>query len=175
VVSNTTGATRAGSNPAPGTRSRPLLTDYTLDTQVSSELDDELTQRLIAYNKTHSPRWEENHDNRFSPADLHLAVRGSGGELIGGLIGRTHYLRSWLEIGILWVDEAHRGQGLGRRLMEEAESEGVRRGCFSSRLSTGAHQAPGFYEKLGYTLHGRLEDCPPGEVALYYHKILNVA
>lgn len=31
---------------------------------------------------------------------------------------------------------------------------------------------PGFYERLGYSLYGKLEKCPPGETVYYYWKEL---
>ena len=56
--------------------------------------------------------------------------------------------------------------------MEQGEAEAVRRGCLYARLSTGHHQAPGFYEKIGYVLYGKLENCPPGDTSYYYRKDL---
>jgi ribosomal protein S18 acetylase RimI-like enzyme len=45
-------------------------------------------------------------------------------------------------------------------------------GCRYARLATGNYQAPAFYQKLGYTLYGTLEHCPPGETAFYFWKLL---
>ena len=36
------------------------------------------------------------------------------------------------------------------------------RGCVGARLDTYSFQARGFYERLGYTVTGAIEDCPPG-------------
>ncbi len=138
---------------------------------VSEERETALTEALIGYNRAHSALWERNHDGRFPPMPLQFSVV-DGGALVGGLTGRTHGLRAWLEISILWVDEAHRGRGIGRELVERAEEEARRRGCLYARLSTSEFQGAGFYEKLGYTVYGRLEECPPGETALYYRKNL---
>ncbi len=57
--------------------------------------------------------------------------------------------------------------------MKRAEEEARRRGCLYARLATSTFQAPGFYEKLGYVLYGRLEDCPPSDTSLYYRKDLH--
>ena len=145
---------------------------YEIETAASMDREEALTGALIGYNRAHSPLWEQNHDAQFQPLPLQFFALDSGGTLLGGLTGRTHSLRAWLEISILWVEEAHRGRGLGRELVERAEEESRRRGCLYARLSTSTFQAPGFYEKLGYILYGRLEDCPPGETALYYRKNL---
>ena len=45
-----------------------------------------------------------------------------------------------------------------------------RRGCTGIWLDTFTFQAPGFYEKLGFTVFGRLEDYPPGEARVFYAK-----
>jgi ribosomal protein S18 acetylase RimI-like enzyme len=103
---------------------------------------------------------------------IQLYVLDREGAVVGGLIGRTHHIPTWLEITVLWVDEATRGQGLGRQLMERAEEEARARGCRAARTATSDFSAPGFYERLGYRLYGRLEDCPPGETVYYYRKDL---
>jgi GNAT superfamily N-acetyltransferase len=59
--------------------------------------------------------------------------------------------------------------------MERAEREALRRGCHYARLATGNFQAPVFYQKLGYTLYGTLENCPPGETVFYFWKKLDPA
>ena len=92
--------------------------------------------------------------------------------LVGGLVGKTHSVPMWAEVDLLWVDETCRGLGIGRRLMEEAEARSIEAGCEALRLTTASFQGPGFYERLGYRLFGRLEDCPPGEDLLFYVKRL---
>jgi len=39
-------------------------------------------------------------------------------------------------------------------------------------LNTFGFQAPGFYERLGYQLFGKLIDCPPGQHRYFYFKRL---
>ena len=73
---------------------------------------------------------------------------------------------------MIWVDETLRRQGFGRQLLERAEKEARMRDCRYARLATSDYQAPGFYQKLGYTLYGQLENCPPGETAYYFWKDL---
>ncbi len=128
-----------------------------------------VTDRLVAYNRLHGPATPPAPEGARS---LRVAVRSADGELIGGLIGRTHAIPFWLEISALWVDEAARRHGIGRRLVERAEREARLRGCRFVRLATSDYQAPDFYKKLGYIQYGRLEDCPPGETAYYLRKTL---
>ncbi|PZT72233.1 MULTISPECIES: GNAT family N-acetyltransferase [unclassified Streptomyces] len=58
---------------------------------------------------------------------------------------------------------AHRGSGLGARLLAEAERVAREdRSCARSRVETWDFQAPGFYRKQGYEIRGQVEDFPPG-------------
>jgi ribosomal protein S18 acetylase RimI-like enzyme len=139
---------------------------------VDQERESVIEERLVAFNRANAALWEENHDDRFEAAPLHIYVRDKDSQLIAGLIGRTHALREWLEILVLWVDEPHRGAGVGRKLMARAEEEARNRGCVYARLASSNYQAPTFYEKLGYTLYGKLENCPPGDIGYYFWKRL---
>lgn len=47
--------------------------------------------------------------------------------IVGGLWGNTAY--SHLQIELLFLPDSLRGAGLGRRLMLDAETEAMRRGC----------------------------------------------
>jgi ribosomal protein S18 acetylase RimI-like enzyme len=89
----------------------------------------------------------------------------------GGVSGYWSSL-GWLYINSLWVDEIHRGSGLGRRLMGLIESEAVRRGCKYAYLNTMSFQAPGFYKKLGYTVFGKLDDFPGENSLIFMRKTL---
>jgi len=75
-------------------------------------------------------------------------------------MGRTiygHYL-----IEMVWVREDCRGLGLGRRLMEAAESEAHRRGCTAAQVDTLSFQGLGFYRRLGFEVVGRVPNFPIG-------------
>lgn len=90
--------------------------------------------------------------------------------VLGGAYGETHY--GWLYLSLLWVDEAFRGQGWGRRLLRQFESEAAARGCHGAWVDTYEFQAPTFYERLGYREFGRLDEFPPGSARLFYWKPL---
>ena len=92
------------------------------------------------------------------------------GEVVGGLIGRTSF-------GLLYVDrfflpEQLRKQGLGSRIIAAAEAEAIRRGCSRAVLTTLSFQAPGFYQRQGWTVLGRIECDPPGHTRFLMTKIL---
>jgi ribosomal protein S18 acetylase RimI-like enzyme len=83
-------------------------------------------------------------------------VRDAAGAVIGGAVGR-----SWgeaCELQQIWVDNAHRGHGLGSELVRRFEALGRRRGCRTFYLETFSFQAPSLYRSLGYAvrleLHG---------------------
>jgi ribosomal protein S18 acetylase RimI-like enzyme len=142
---------------------------YVFDMVVSEEREDYITKQLVAFNEVHSTALPQ---EQIDPTPLHLYVLDRAGTVLGGLVGRTHSIPYWLEISVIWVDERLRREGLGRNVMERAEQEAIQRGCRYARLATSNFQAPAFYEKLGYTLYGTLENCPPGETVFYYWKKL---
>jgi ribosomal protein S18 acetylase RimI-like enzyme len=56
--------------------------------------------------------------------------------------------------------------------MKRAEALALEQGCDAVDLDTFDYQAPGFYEKLGFKVFGRLEDYPPGHRRFYLVKRL---
>jgi GNAT superfamily N-acetyltransferase len=103
------------------------------------------------------------------PLAVLITDRGSG-ETVGGLWGRTSW--KWLCVELLFIPETHRGSGIGSSLMRQAEEEAIRRGCIGAWLDTFSYQAPRFYERLGYTLFGTIEEYPPGHDRFFFRKRL---
>jgi len=93
---------------------------------------------------------------RTSVRKFAVYVRDGDGAIVGGLVGLTHL--DWLYVDYLWLDDAVRGRGWGRRLMDAAERVARRHGCLGAWLDTASFQAPGFYRKLGYRKFGELAD-----------------
>ena len=108
------------------------------------------------------------HDAGFQP--LNLFLRREDGSIAGGLLGDIYW--GWLSINILWIDESLRHQGYGERLIRLAEEEARKDGCLAVHLDTMSFQAKPFYEKLGYTVFGVLDDLPVGHQRIFMWKKL---
>ena len=98
---------------------------------------------------------------------LNFFLRDETGAIVGGLLAAT--LWQWLHVDILWLEETHRNQGIGRKLMQAAEQKAVERGCKFAFLDTWDFQAKEFYLKLGYEIFGELPNFP-NEHSRYFMK-----
>ena len=101
---------------------------------------------------------------------LNLYVEDDSGELMAGLVAET--FGNWLEIEYLFVKEDLRGQGIGSKLLQQAESEAKKRNCRYVFVNTYQFQAPAFYEKQGYKEVFTLKDYPYTGQRHYYQKDL---
>ena len=122
---------------------------------VSPELRAAALTPLQVFNRDANPTWYTARDlPANAPSPLNLLTFATGGQVVAGLFGETQF--SWLKVHLLAVHVDYRQQGLGTRLMEEAERLGIARGCRYAYVDTMEYQAPKFYERLGYALAGRL-------------------
>lgn len=80
--------------------------------------------------------------------DLAVLAKDEDGRIVGGATGHVYNRR--LFIDLLWVNEGHRGQGIGSRVVRGMESEGCLLGATRALLDTFTFQAAPFYEKNGY-------------------------
>jgi GNAT superfamily N-acetyltransferase len=108
----------------------------------------------------------------IGPAEPRLLIVPvhDGGSVVGGLWGVT--LLRWLQIQMLFVPAAMRGRGIGSALMAAAEQEARSRDCLGIQLDALSFQAPSFYQKLGFSVFGTLQDCPPGHHRVFFQKRL---
>ncbi|MBI0536011.1 GNAT family N-acetyltransferase [Roseomonas sp. KE2513] len=126
---------------------------------------DEVWSGLLAFNEAASG------PGSFASRPLSVLLRDEAGAVLGGLVGRSY--SGWLYVELFHIPEAHRRAGLGREMLTLAEREAVARGCVGVRLETYSFQAPGFYARMGYTVVGRLRDCPPGHTRFSLAKRLD--
>jgi len=118
--------------------------------------------KLIEYNAIHVPNgiYEE----------VNLCLKNDNGDIIAGLNSAVCW--NWMEIDILWVEEKNRKQGLGKRLLDEAEEIAKSRKCAFIKLNTFSFQAPDFYKKYGYKEIAMIENAPLGSNHYYFKKDL---
>jgi GNAT superfamily N-acetyltransferase len=101
---------------------------------------------------------------------LSFTLRDATGQFAGGLTGYISY--GWLFVDLLWVVDQARGYGNGRNLVLAAEDEARKHGCRNAWLDTFSFQARDFYERMGYSIFGELEDFPPGHRRYFMRKAL---
>jgi ribosomal protein S18 acetylase RimI-like enzyme len=101
---------------------------------------------------------------------LAIFVREADGTIAAGLHGWTWGGTGFVQA--IWVRENLRGHGLGSRLLVEAETEAVRRGCHQMHLDTHSYQAPAFYRRLGYDVIGELPGWPGNDTRIFLRKTL---
>jgi ribosomal protein S18 acetylase RimI-like enzyme len=135
---------------------------FRLETEVDKSRQDLLRRRLRETNTAASPVLRA---LRGTPGErerpLQVWASDDAGRLAGGLVGHTW--TTWLHVTYLWVDERHRGSGLGSHLLATAERIArADRGCTAVRLETWDFQAPAFYRKQGYEVVCVIPDYPPG-------------
>lgn len=111
--------------------------------------------------------------NVIGPAEprlLVIPIQQPSGVVVGGLWAVS--LFRWLHLEMLFVPEPMRGQGIGAALLAAAETEARGRGCIGIYVDTLSFQAVPFYEKMGFSTFGVLDDCPPGHRRLFFQKRL---
>lgn len=86
---------------------------------------------------------------------IRLNAKDADGKLLGGI--RAFTFLYWLQVEVLFVNEAARGQGLGSRLLAQAESQARALGAHHASVNTFEWQAPGFYLKQGYSEQSRIQ------------------
>lgn len=99
-------------------------------------------------------------------ADLSCCIKDSEGRCIAGT--DSFRMGEMASVDVLWVDEDHRGQGLGSALLAHVEAQARAQGARRVELNTFGFQAPGFYEKQGYRRFGAIEPAV-GEHGHYFY------
>lgn len=125
-----------------------------------------LDKKLVEFNRQRVP-FQQSEDW----IDLAYTLKDETGQTIAG-INAVHYCWNILYVDILYVENAHRGKGYGKLLLNKAESESKKLGGYLSHLDTFDWQAKEFYEHLGYEVFGILENCPPSHDRYYMKKVL---
>ncbi|HEX3601435.1 MAG TPA: GNAT family N-acetyltransferase [Lacipirellulaceae bacterium] len=116
-----------------------------------------LETSLRDYNRDRNPDfWHARELPANAARPLNVCARNADGYAIGALTGETQF--KWLRVSLMSVEHSARRQGIGAGMMQLAEAEANRRGCQYAYVDTMDYQARDFYERLGYTVAGQLDD-----------------
>lgn len=129
----------------------------------SEVYNDYLIDQLKAFNDRHTPQ-------PFHRESIDLFVRDDEGQIWGGMLATVSM--DWVEIDILWLDEAVKGQGWGRKLLEWLEGRARELNLVGLCVDTTSFQARPFYEAMGFEVFGQLEDMPRGATTWMLKKVL---
>jgi GNAT superfamily N-acetyltransferase len=117
---------------------------------------DAIEERLYEHNSHATGR----HDDR----GLGFVIRDHAGQMVGVAAGYTWAGTS--ELKQMWIDEAYRGRGYGRALLNAFVTEARSRGVLHD------FQAPGMYEKAGFKRMAEFEGWPEGHTNVVLCKTL---
>lgn len=120
------------------------MTDCTIEfvDKLPDSLDAKMEKDLIKYENSHGINVNY---KRFS-----LIASNLSGDPIGVINAYTAFAEIYVDD--IWVDNAHRGQGYGKRLLQELENHFKGKGFNNINLVTSQFQAPEFYKKCGFTV-----------------------
>ena len=99
-----------------------------------------------------------------------ISVKNDVNRLIAGLVGTIYW--NGLEIDTLWVEDHYQKQGIGSKLLHQAEQLAIEHGVVVAFLKT--VEAKDFYQKSGYEVYGTLEDRPIGSLLFHMKKRIKV-
>jgi ribosomal protein S18 acetylase RimI-like enzyme len=102
---------------------------------------------------------------------LGFVIRDEAGRTIGAATGYSWAGTS--EIKQLWIDEAYRGRGYARALLNALVAEAARRGVRRIWVSSYDFQAPGLYEKAGFERVAEFTGWPEGHSNVILCKTLS--
>jgi GNAT superfamily N-acetyltransferase len=101
--------------------------------------------------------------------DISFVMKDSE-KIIGGCFCNT--FSKCLYVDVMWLDEAYRGRGYGKLMIDRAENTGKENGCVFSHTCTFGYQAPEFYIACGYEIFAELHDYPDDVVQYFLKKKL---
>lgn len=148
--------------PASRSSSDPAFGNIEIRGEWDTELESFLAERVYEFNSRTT--------GLFDGKAIAGSLKDGSGRIVAAVTGHT-----WggtCQVTYLWVDEPKRGSGLGRALMKAVEAEARRRGCTQVIVFTHSFQAPGLYERLGYSRQATIPNYPSGHAQLLYIKQL---
>ena len=138
------------------------MDEYIIRESSDSEAD-LIIDRLVEYNLSKVPLKQE-----VSFSWINRIIEDKNRNIIAGILSKM-YCWNCLYIDALWVQEGHRKEGLGSKLLKEVEKIAEEKGCYLIHLDTFDFQEKDFYIKYGYEIFSILHECP-NEHARYFMK-----
>jgi ribosomal protein S18 acetylase RimI-like enzyme len=105
-----------------------------------------------------------------SPRKYYLTMNDEDDKIIA--LVESYLSWRWAHLDTLWVDSFFKSEGIGTELLIAFEN-GLREKypeIIGIMLETSTEKNVEFYAKLGFLVHGSLEDHPPGTVHYYLSK-----
>ena len=102
---------------------------------------------------------------------LGFVIRNGTGRMVGVAAGLTWSGAS--ELKQMWIDEAYRGRGFARALLNAFMAEARRRGVRRIWVASYDFQAPGFYERAGFKRMAEFEGWPDGHTNILLCRTLS--
>ena len=110
--------------------------------QISNELEKRMSDSFVAYESSHGI------DVNYKP--FVITISDENDVVCGILNAYTAFAEIYIDD--MWVDQASRGKGYGRKLLHALEEHFQGQGFNNINLVTSAFQAPEFYKKCGYSV-----------------------
>jgi len=123
---------------------------------------DAVEERLYEYNSAQT--------GRRDARGIGFVVRDEAGKTVAVAAGYTW--AGTAELKQMWVDEACRGQGYGRALLDAFVTEARARGVRRIWVQSHDFQAPALYEKAGFQGMAAFDGWPDGHVNVILCKTL---
>lgn len=147
---------------------RPAGQDAHVTAQITPRHDlspdelDAIEDRLYGHNSAAT--------GRDDAQGIGFIIHDAAGRMVAAAAGYTWSGTS--ELKQMWVDEAHRGRGHARALLNAFVAEARRRGVRRIWVASHDFQAPGMYEKAGFTRMAEFDGWPDGHVNVILCKTL---
>lgn len=116
---------------------------------IKIEFVDKLSETIEAKMREGFEEYESSKGIDVNYKTFSLILNDETGEVVAVLNAYTVFAEIYIDD--IWVDKAHRGKGYGKQLMLALENRFKGQGYNNMNLVTNAFQAPGFYEKCGFT------------------------
>jgi GNAT superfamily N-acetyltransferase len=134
------------------------------------ELHDDMTTAEAEYVQRKLLEFSDGFTEPRNYREFGVALRDQCGEVVGGITANRVW--DWLQIGVLWIPDELRGQGLGQQLLKRMENLGRQHGCKFAKLDTFEFEAREFYESHGYTVQSRTDNFPRDHTQFHLTKEL---